>query len=242
MFDLKDQGLEAKTREYNGLQHNLNATNQQFQKAKEVYLTLLAETQKLRQAHEALNGQLRDANTELQNLRAENQALMETNDKQLKQLQSMRDESLAGRVELEHAQKMIERLLERNVEDDQTPGLGSQSQGLHAACEDKIERLDQKFQQLRETRDRLKKDLNEARKDAQEGHATTREALRHMMSMRESDSQLLVTPRRSLFGEASGSGSWSRVKRESVDEGDSSGTPTRGSKRVKQEEVIDLTD
>jgi septal ring factor EnvC (AmiA/AmiB activator) len=240
-FDLKDRVLEAKTREYHDLQHNLNATNQQFQKAKEQSVALFTETQNLRRASEPLNGQLRDVNIERQDLRAGNANLREANEAQQKQLQTMRNESLASREKLEDAQKTIERLIDRNAEDQQTAGLELGSQDFHAACEEEIERLDQKVQQLRETRDKLKAELREARKDALEGHASTREALRHMMSMRESESQPPFTPRRSLFGEPSGSGSRARVKRESVDEGDCSGTPTRGSKRIKQEEVIDLT-
>jgi cell division septum initiation protein DivIVA len=128
------------------------------------------------------------------------------------------------------------------VEDDQIHGIGQQSQGLHVACEDEINRLKQKVQQLRETRDSLKTLLNEAQKEAQEGHASTREVLRHMMSMHESESQMPVTPRRPLFRTASRSWSWSGVKRENADEAESGGTPTRGPKRVKQKEVVDLTE
>jgi chromosome segregation ATPase len=241
-FDLKDRALEAKTREYHGLQQNLNATSQQFQKAKEQSVALFAEIQNLRRANETLNGQLRDANMERQDLQVGNANLREASEAQQKQLQTMRNESLAGREKLEDAQKTIERLIDQNAEYQQTTGLEHGSQDLHAACEEEIERLDQKVQQLRETRDKLKAELRDARKDALEGHASTREALRHMMIMRESESQPPFTPKRPLFGEHSGSGSRARVKRESADEGDSRGTPTRGSKRIKQEGVIDLTD
>ncbi len=243
-FDLKDELLLAKTKECQNLQNTLNSRNQLLQQVQGQCQSLIAETQKLGQAHDALNGQLRDANTERQNLRLENQALQGTQTEQQRQLEAMRDESHVGLQKLEDAQSMIALLCKEDAEDTQTPELRLQSQEIHASCVEEIELLQEKVQQLRKTRDTLKAELKEAQRDAREGHASTREALRHMMSLRESESQPPGMAGRAFVGEAPRSAYWSRVKRESqsVDEGEEHGTMARGSKRVKQEYIIDLTD